>query len=313
MDEVEREKAFRTALWQVDGVGIVTFQKLISYFGSAEKVVAVKDHDLKLIIKNEKLRAKIEKLAASQEEVINFYQSVVKQGIKILCLGLDDNYPKLLQEIDRPPPVLMVRGELNESDDKAVAVVGTRRPTSYGVEVTRKIVGELVESGVTIVSGLAIGIDACAHRAAWEAGGRTLAVLGGGINRVYPVENLKLAKKIENSGALVSSFAYDTPSLKGNFVARNGIVSGLSLGVLVIEGADKSGTRITANFARAQKRVVMAVPGPITSVMSQMPVSLLIEGAKLVVSGKDVLKALALDLDEQAVAMKKKEKLKRKV
>lgn len=219
----------------------------------------------------------------------------------------DKEYPKLLKKIDGSPKTLYIKGELNP-DDICFGVVGTRRFSPYGKQVAFEIAGDLAEAGLTIVSGLAPGIDTFAHQAALEKGGlvrrspkgeggRTIAVLGTGIDEksIYPQSNLKLAKDIvESGGCLISEYAPGTQGWKGNFPARNRIISGLSLGVLVVEAKEKSGALITANDAFKQKRRVFAVPGSIYSPNSRGPHILIKKGATLVVSAEDILKELNL-------------------
>ena len=215
----------------------------------------------------------------------------------------DPDYPSLLQEIPDPPPLLYVRGTLEPEDAWAVAVVGTRRASVYGKEVTRRLVTELARSGITVVSGLARGIDGVAHRAALEAGGRTIAVLGCGVDRVYPPEHRSLARRIVEQGALISEYPLGTPPEARNFPPRNRIISGLSLGVLITEAGQGSGALITADYAAEQGRDVFAVPGSILAAGSAGTNRLIQEGAKLVMESADVLRELNLTMvAEQAQA-----------
>lgn len=206
----------------------------------------------------------------------------------------DKNYPKLLKEIKDPPKVLYYVGEL-KSEELCFAIVGTRRFSPYGKQIALEIAGDLAEAGLTIVSGLAPGIDTFAHRAAVEIGKRTIAVLGTGLDQksIYPQSNLKLAKKIlETGGCLISEY---TPEIHGSvftFPQRNRIISGISFGVLVVEAKPRSGALITANWAKAQGRKVFAIPGPIHSSNSKGCHLLIKKGAKLVESANDILKEL---------------------
>src|SRR5213593_1218360 len=204
----------------------------------------------------------------------------------------DPNYPALLGAIPSPP-TLYVRGAVTVDDALALAIVGARDATPYGVEVAERLAGELGARGVTIVSGLARGIDAAAHRGALDAGGRTLAVLGCGIDVVYPPENRALARTIEAQGALVSQFARGAPALAGHFPARNRTLAGLSLGVVVVEAAERSGALITAGFAADLGREVFAVPGRITSTTSVGTNRLIQDGAKLITCWQDVVSELS--------------------
>ena len=190
------------------------------------------------------------------------------------------------------PPALFARGALNDDDALAVAIVGSRRPTPYGLAVAERLASDLAVRGVTIVSGLARGIDTAAHRGALAAGGRTLAVLGCGLDVVYPLENRALARAIEAQGALVSQFAPGMPALPGHFPARNRTLAGLALGVVVVEAADRSGALITAGFAGDLGREVFAVPGRITSPTSAGAHRLIQDGAKLVTCWQDIVSEL---------------------
>jgi DNA processing protein len=206
----------------------------------------------------------------------------------------DTDYPPRLLTIDLPPPVLYVRGSLDEADDLALAIVGTRRASAYGRQVTHELAAQLARNGVTIVSGLAKGIDGEAHRAALEAGGRTIAVLASGVDIVYPAEHRGLAHEISQQGALVSDYPLGTNPEAGNFPPRNRIISGLAMGVLVTEAGIKSGALITSNYALEQGRDVFAVPGNITAKGSDGTNMLIQEGAHAVRSAQDVLEALNL-------------------
>lgn len=207
----------------------------------------------------------------------------------------DSEYPSLLKEIGAPPQRLwLVGAELKE--EARLTVVGSRKPTQYGIKVTQKLVREVASAGVTVVSGLALGIDALAHKAALDAGGKTIAVMAGGLERVYPASNTALARRIlESGGTLVSEYPEKTEFFKQNFVARNRIQSGLSDAVLIIEAAEKSGTLITAQFAVDQNRTVLAVPGNIDSANSVGTNELIKSGATPVTSADDILEALGIN------------------
>ncbi len=226
-----------------------------------------------------------------------------KYKIKVITYESPD-YPALLKETHDYPAVLYVRGELATADADSVAVVGTRKATSYGRQVTEDIVGNLALNGITITSGLARGIDTIAHRSALEAGGRTIAVFACGLDIVYPPENLKLAKDILENGALVSEHPLGTKPKPENFPRRNRILSGLSLGVLVVESGEKGGALITASFAVDQNREVFAVPGSILSGMSRGPNRLIQDGAKLVRNHLDILEELRLPVVSHQIEMK---------
>ena len=223
----------------------------------------------------------------------NYADEILKSGIKILTI-FDENYPKLLKQIYDPPIVLYYKGEI-DWHKKAIAVVGTRKMTGYGRSVTEQFVTDLVAGELTIVSGLARGVDTVAHKVTVEKGGQTIAVLGGGLNEIYPPENRSLAEKIASGfGVVLSEFAPNEPSMPGNFPARNRIIAGLSLGVLVTEAAYDSGSLITAKEAIEQGKEVFAIPGPITSDLSKGPVSLIQNGGKPVFNASEILEELGV-------------------
>jgi DNA processing protein len=214
-----------------------------------------------------------------------------RHSVRILIRD-DPEYPRILSQLPDPPLLFYMRGELRDSDDLSVAVVGSRRATAYGLEMARRIAGDLAACGVTVVSGLARGIDEEAHRAALRAEGRTLALLGSGIDRIYPRQSVRLAERISNSGAILSEFPLGTPPLAGNFPVRNRLISGVSRGTLVVEAAPRSGSLITARLALEQGREVFAVPGNATTENAQGPNALIREGAKLVVEALDILEEI---------------------
>jgi DNA processing protein len=219
--------------------------------------------------------------------------------IKKIRIG-DKEYPEALKHIYDPPRELFVRGGFLAEDKNAVAIVGTRRATLYGLRQCERLSYELALKGITIISGMARGIDSAAHRGALKAGGRTIAVLGSGHDDIYPPENRKLYAEIAESGAAISEFPPDTPPSTFNFPRRNRIISGLSKGVVVVEAAKRSGALITANFALQQGREVFAMPGNISSTRSDGPNALIKEGAKLVKDAGDILEELryVMDIEE---------------
>ena len=230
------------------------------------------------------------------------HSSLRSEWAPIRILKIEDkNYPKLLKEIKEPPKVLYYRGELNPGD-QCFAIVGTRRCSDYGKQVALEMAGDLAEAGLIIVSGLAPGIDTFAHTATVERKKRTIAVLGTGIDEktIYPQSNLKLAQRIlETGGCLISEYPPGTPGSKFTFPQRNRIISGLSLGVLVVEAKEKSGALITANWAKKQGRKIFAIPGLIHSLNSKGPHYLIKNGAKLVENANDILKELNLPAGRQ--------------
>ncbi len=204
----------------------------------------------------------------------------------------DDAYPPALRHIAQPPLVLAVRGRMGGPAEPAIAIVGARRASDYGRGMAAELAREFAEAGVTVVSGLATGVDAAAHHAALAAGGRTVAVLGTGIDRVYPKWHRELARAIAGQGALVSEFPCGSPPLQFHFPRRNRIISGLTRGTIVVEAADDSGSLITAGHALEQDRQVFAVPGPVGVPAHCGPNRLIQQGAKLVVSARDVIEDL---------------------
>lgn len=220
-----------------------------------------------------------------------------KAGIKVLSL-LDRDYPALLKTIPDPPLVLYVRGELF-AEELALAVVGSRKATPYGLNATQFLVHDLAQAGFTIVSGLARGVDARAHNAALEAGARTIAVLGSGVDVIYPTEHSTMAQRIAKQGAVVSEFPLSMPPHRENFPVRNRIISGLSYGVVVVEASQKSGSLITARMAAEQGREVMAVPASIFSESSHGCHALLKDGAALIQNWKDVIAQLPEEVTRQ--------------
>lgn len=226
------------------------------------------------------------------EEAAAQQQKMMREGARLVAAG-DPAYPLRLREIFDPPVALFVKGRAELLQGVNIAVVGTRRPSAYGLAAAERLARELAEAGVCIVSGMARGIDTQAHTAALDAGGDTIAVFGCGVDVIYPAENRRLAERIASQGLLVSEFAMGTPGHPQNFPVRNRIVSGMSAGVLVVEGAQYSGSSITAKLAADQGREVFAVPGNITSKMSWAPNLLIKQGAKLVQEWNDIVSELA--------------------
>lgn len=225
------------------------------------------------------------------------FEATHQAGVSLLTIQ-DPRYPGRLKEIYDPPPLLYVRGRMDDPDELSLAVVGTRKATDYARQIIPELVAPLARSGLSIVSGLALGVDALAHEAAISAGGRTIAVLGSGIDdaSIYPSSNRYLAKKIlESGGALVSEFPIGSIAYKSNFPFRNRVISGLALGVLVVEAAEDSGSLITARAALEQNREVFAVPGDVTRETSMGPNNLIKMGSRPVTEANDILDALSLD------------------
>jgi len=278
----------------VRGIGPARLRMLIDAFGDVERAWLAPAEALYRVGLD---RRSLENLLETRARVDldREVRRVAAVGAHILTWE-DEGYPKLLAEIPDPPPILYVRGELKPEDAWAVAVVGTRRVSTYGREVTRRLVTVLAQSGVTIVSGLARGVDAVAHQTALEVGGRTIAVLGCGIDLVYPPEHRELARRIAAQGALVSEYPLGTQPEPGNFPPRNRIISGMSLGVVITEAGRNSGALITADYAAEQGRDVFAVPGSILSAGCAGTNRLIQDGAKPVLDAADILQELNLTM-----------------
>jgi DNA processing protein len=225
------------------------------------------------------------------------FERMARRGYRLLVLG-DADYPPLLAAIPDPPIALTVRGELLREDALGLSVVGARRATPYGRDTARRLSRDLASFGLTIVSGLARGIDAAGHEGALEASGRTVAVLGSGLDELYPSEHRALAERIAERGAVLSEFDLDEPPHARNFPRRNRIITGLTLGTLVVEAAAKSGSLISARLALDQNREVFAVPGPVSSPGSEGVHALLRDGARLVTRAEDVLEELRVEVRE---------------
>lgn len=294
------------ALGLVPGVGPRRFGALLNRFKSLEAVWEAGEPELAAM--REIGPAVAGAIAASRGKVdpeAEIERARVA-GARIICWD-DGDYPELLKRIYDPPPLLYVKGKLPPSGSPAAAVVGSRRPSGYGLKVAETLARDLVARGVVVVSGMARGIDSAAHRGALGAGGPTVAVLGSGIDVVYPSENRGLYQRIALSGAVVSEFPTGTRPLSGNFPARNRIISGLSLGTVVVEAAEGSGSLITVDFALEQGREVFAVPGPVNSPTSHGPHRLIKQGACLVESAADILEELGLAPAKSAAAAPLKE------
>lgn len=282
---------------QAKYIGPTRIARLLDRFGDLGAAWTAPAHELRAVLDERALDGVMR--ARREIDLDREMERYDRLGIAVLTLS-DDAYPRLLREIPAPPPVLYLKGTLAEGDDRAVGVVGTRRFTPYGREVTTTLAGDLAAGGVTIVSGLARGIDGVAHQAALQAGGRTVAVLGCGPDVVYPPEHRNLAERIVEQGALLSEYPPGRQPDAQNFPARNRIISGLSLGVIVIEAPERSGALITADFAADQGRDVFVVPGSVLAAASAGTNRLLRDGARPVRSAADVLVDLGLDAEPDA-------------
>lgn len=291
----ETNVAVDTAYWVafrgITGVGPVRTQRLLQYFGSLRSAWEADVPTLRTVLEARVVEQIVTKRRSA--DPVGVLERLYSEHVQVVTL-LDDRYPSLLREIPAPPPVLFVKGDFQETDRRALAIVGTRRVTSYGREMARIIARDLALAGVTIVSGLARGVDGIAHQAALDAGGRTIAIMGSGVRRIYPAEHRGLAERISEQGALVSDFLPDAPPDGPNFPARNRLISGVSLGVIVIEAPERSGALITVDFAADQGRDVFAVPGSLLSSASAGCHRMLRDGARLIRGADDVLEDLRL-------------------
>ncbi len=276
----------------VKGIGAVRFQALLDYFGDAQSAWEASPDALKSAGINSKIVDHFLQIRRSVD-LEKIWGKIFDLGAEVLTWD-DERYPRRLKDIEQPPPVLYLCGTLQAEDEWAVAIVGSRRITAYGRQVAEELADFLARNGVTVVSGLARGVDAAAHRAALQAGGRTLAILGSGLDRIYPPEHRQLAAEVSASGALISDYPLGTPPEGVNFPPRNRIISGLSLAVVIVEAGETSGALITASFAAEQGREVFAVPGNIFAPQCKGTNRLIQQGARPLLQYEDVLEVLNL-------------------
>ena len=292
-------------LYSVPGIGGGRMRTLIKSFGSAENVI---DAPLQKLIKIQGVEHRLaQKIKSNIDERFVQNQLTLMEKFKVEIISFwSKDYPALLKKIYDPPVFLFVKGKIIDADRVAIGVVGSRLATAYGKVITEQFTHELVEARFTVVSGLARGIDTIAHKQALRSTGRTIAVLGSGIDQIYPPENKKLALDIAGNGAVISEYPFGTKPDAGNFPRRNRIISGMSLGVLITEAGVKSGALITAFQALEQNREVFAVPGPINSGKSTGTNQLIKEGAKLVQGVNDIFVELAGQLNQNVIKSKRK-------
>lgn len=299
------ETKYFVALNTHQKIGSQTILKLLDFFGDLEKLWQVSQIDFKKAgLKEEQISAikEVKEKIDPDEEM----EKLEKLNIEVIIIK-DKNYPKLLSEIPDPPAILYYKGKLPQKDDFLVSIVGSRACTSYGRQVAEEIAYNLAQEGLTIVSGLALGIDSIAHKAALDGKGKTIAVLGCGLDIIYPYSHKKLAEEIvEKDGAIISEFPLSMPPLKPNFPMRNRIISGLSKATVVVEAALKSGALITAKSALEQNREVFAVPGSIKNPNCQGTNNLIKMGAHPVTSYEDILLELNIKLTERKKTERKK-------
>lgn len=285
---VDDSSVYALALSQLSGIGNVTYKRLIGHFGSAREIFEAGERRLGEIpwIGKEKIKAIVS--FNGWESIREKIKEVEEKGAAILSLE-DEGYPERLKKIHDAPPVLYIKGSFTEKDQFSIAVVGSRHASSYGSISAEKIASGLAEKGITVVSGMARGIDSKAHRAAITAGGRTIAVLGSGIDVIYPPEGRNLYEDIVKQGIVISEFPPGTRPEPSNFPRRNRIISGLSVGVVIVEASETSGALITAKLAIGQEREVYAVPGNINAVRSKGTNELIKKGARLVDNAEDII------------------------
>ena len=279
----------------ISGLGSIRTRRLLERFASAKKVLSLSINELTLDgLIPPRVAENIVRFA--KDDFLRNELSLIKKADAKLISYSDIDYPENLSHIPDSPVILYVKGNISKENNLAIAVVGSRRASFYGLSTAEKLSMGLSELGITIVSGMARGIDASAHRGALKAKGPTIAVLGNGLSRIYPPENKKLFEEIARNGAILSEFPMTTPPSAYNFPRRNRIISGLSLGVVVVEASNKSGALITSRFALEQGREVFAVPGKVDSVNSQGVNNLIKQGAKLISNVEDILEEIAPQL-----------------
>jgi len=288
----------------VGDIGSIRLKKLLDYFGKPEDILHAAPGKLMAVSGiGQNIADKIYSL--KKEDLDKEFTLAKKYGLKIMTFE-DKDYPENLKNIYDPPIVLYVKGELKAEDKFSLGIVGSRRASYYGLNSAEKFAYELSEKGFTIVSGMARGIDTYAHKGALKQGGRTIAVMGSGFSYLYPAENKKLAEEIAKNGAVISEFPCEAKPLPQNFPQRNRVISGLSLGLLVVEAARNSGALITADFALEQGREVFALPGKVDSNTSFGTNGLIKQGAKLVSCVEDVLEEFNLSVSTKETAKEEK-------
>jgi len=271
----------------IGDIGSIRLQSLLGYFSKTEDIFsALEDQISRVPGIGQKIASRIASI--KEEEIDKELALAQRLGLKIICKE-DADYPFNLKNIPDPPILLYVKGELIKEDNLGLAIVGSRRASFYGLSSAERFCLSLSAKGFTLISGMARGIDTCAHRAALKQRGRTIAVMGSGFNNIYPPENKNLVEEISASGAVISEFPIDAQPLKEHFPQRNRVISGLALGVLVIEAARNSGALITADFALEQGREVFALPARIDSPNSSGTNALIKQGAKLVDCVEDII------------------------
>jgi DNA processing protein len=285
------------ALSFVPGVGNQRLRALLDHFGDPEDVFGASLSELKSVpAVDSRTAQEIKRYKPDTDGIETILRKLDRLNGRIISIK-DSGYPTLLKQIYDPPALLYMLGSIEEKDHDSIALVGTRNPTEYGKEVTEELCGGLVQSGFTIVSGLARGIDTVVHSAALHFGGRTIAVIGCGVDIIYPQDNIRISRQIQQRGAILSEYHIGTKPEAGNFPKRNRIISGMTLGTVIIESSSSGGAMITASYALDQNREIFAVPGPITEKRSNGTNTLIQQGrAKLVQSCEDIIEEVVSKL-----------------
>jgi len=293
------EQAYWLALNLIPTIGTMRLKYLIQRFGSAGYAWHASYADL---MTSGLSKSNVEQIVQYRQKthVPSLWEKFQKYNASIITFQ-DESYPSALRHFDDSPAMLYMRGEFLPQDERAVAIVGTRKPTRYGLDATYYIAKELASQGITIVSGLADGIDTAAHEGALAVGGRTIAIMGNGIDQIYPRSNQTLAQKIIGNGAIMTEFAPETPPHRSNFPRRNRIMSGLSLGVLVAEAPEKSGALITAHVALEQGKDVFVIPANIFNKSGHGSNRLIQDGAMLIMTAQDILENLNISYEKKII------------
>lgn len=293
-------KAYWVGFNLVKGIGAVRLKALLDFYGNLEVAWQAPADGLRSAGLPPKTLENLLRVrnGCSLEKI---WENIQRRGIQVVTWE-DEDYPRRLREIDQPPPVLYVLGTFKKEDDWSVAIVGTRRMTVYGRQVASELAAFLAQNGITVVSGLARGVDRIAHEDALKAGGRSIGVLGSGVDRIYPPEHAKLASQMQLQGAVISDYAPGTPPESANFPPRNRIISGLAMATVVVEASQTSGALITASFAASQGRDVFAVPGSIYAPQSQGTNRLIQDGAHPLLKFEDILEILQLEYVQEKQA-----------
>jgi DNA processing protein len=304
MNIKSRECLDLIALNLIDGLGPLRIKKLLEHSGNVSDIFSMKEREIREISRAPLSAAEKIRFSRDSDQYKKEIEYIEKENINVLSL-LDEDYPESLRNIYDPPPVIYYKGVIPREKDVCIAIVGSRRCSLYGMRSAEQLSESLAGEGVTVVSGMASGVDSAAHRGALKAKGRTVAVMGTGFKYLYPAGSEKLVREICRQGAVMTEFSCYTEPSNFTFPRRNRLISGLSLGVVVVEAAKKSGALITVDFALEQGKEVFAVPGPIGSITSSGTNLLIQNGAKLVLSAKDILDEIPSETTERKIMREK--------